>query len=283
MRYRRTRVISGRGLRPEQFRESLRGVAVDRQGLVFGVGDDEVKVFDSAGGLLRRWKTASPGYCISVDRGICVGESGRIEEFDSDGNVLRTLEDSRLGVVTALGRSGDDMLVGDATDRSIRRYSRDGEWLNDIGKDNKTKGFIIPNGHVDFSVDARGVIHATNPGKHRVERYKPTGELLGFFGRFGMQRPEDFTGCCNPTNLAVFPDGEVVVTEKAPPRLKVLDARGGLVCMVEAEAFDPQCKNMDVAVDGEGRILVVDTVRLHILVFEREPAPATAPASVQAS
>ena len=29
---------------------------------------------------------------------------------------------------------------------------------------------------MDFAVDAHGVIHAANPGKHRVERYSPDGE-----------------------------------------------------------------------------------------------------------
>ena len=41
--------------------------------------------------------------------------------------------------------------------------------------------------------------------------------------------------------------------------------------LIAADVFDPNCKNMDVAVDSRGRIYVADTVKLAIIVFE----PAT--------
>ena len=50
-------VISGKGSGPEQFSEALRGIAVDRAGLLYAVGDSEVKVFDAQGKLQRRWPT----------------------------------------------------------------------------------------------------------------------------------------------------------------------------------------------------------------------------------
>ena len=121
-------------------------------------------------------------------------------------------------------------------------------------------------------MDGEGVIHAANPAKHRVERYSPDGELLGKFGRFGTKRPENFTGCCNPTNLALTGDGGIVVTEKAAPRFKVFDSARELAALVGPDAFDAECKNMDVAVDSEGRIYVVDTVRLAVLVFAPDKA-----------
>ena len=45
-----------------------------------------------------------------------------------------------------------------------------------------------------FSVDAAGVIHAANPGKHRVERYARDGRLLGHLGRFDGQGNPAFIG-----------------------------------------------------------------------------------------
>src|ERR1035437_8234850 len=70
-------------------------------------------------------------------------------------------------------------LAVDAEKRPIRPFDRRGKFRNTIGKNNPVNGFLIPNGVVDFAVDAHGVIHAANPGKHRVERYLPTGALLG--------------------------------------------------------------------------------------------------------
>jgi len=277
MTYRHLMSIGGKGDAPEQFAEALRGVAVDRDGRLYAVGDREVKVFDGQGAVLRGWTTAAPGHSVAVDTEdrVFVGETGQVEQFSSRGRPLATWRDpDRLGAVTEIGFAGDLVLLGDASARCIRCYDRSGKWRRDIGKNNNTRGLLIPNGHVDFRVDAAGVIHVPNPAKHRVERYALDGELLGHFGRFGTQRPEDFPGCCNPTNVALAPGGRLVVTEKAGPRLKVYDERGGLVAALGPEPFDALCKNMDVAVDDWGRIYVVDTVRLRICVFAPEAADA---------
>jgi sugar lactone lactonase YvrE len=273
MDYRQVRVIGGKGSQPHQFAHELRGICLDRTGLIYAVGDSEVKVLDVEGKLQRRWPTEGPGYSVAADEKntLYVGEVDRIEKFDQAGRHMATWKDEdRLGVITAIAFFGDYILVADARDRCIRRYDRSGQWLNNIGKDNNTKGFLIPNGHLDFSVDAQGIIHAVNPAKHRVERYSLTGELLGHFGRFGTHRPEDFPGCCNPTNLALSREGQIIVTEKAGPRMKVYDTAGKLLALVGREAFDPNCKNMDVATDSRGLIYVVDTVRLHVCVFAPE-------------
>ncbi len=292
MAYRLVSTISGKGAGAAQFTSTLRGVAVDARGRVYAVGDRAVKVFDDAGALLHAWKTDRPGYCITVQAQepgevVWVGESGQIERWDTQGKALDPLRDGeRLGTVTAIGFSGGDVFVADATARCVRRYDRAGTWLNDIGKSNNTQGFVIPNGYLDLRVDAAGAVHVANPARHRIERYEVNGKLLGSFGKFGMHQPEDFGGCCNPTNLALMKDGRLVVTEKAPPRLKLYDAGGKVAVMLGPEAFDAQCKNMSIAVDAADRLYVVDTERLCIRVFAptvnttggASDGPATSPA-----
>ena len=273
MKYRKVRIIAGKGSKPQQFSGALRGIAVDRVGNIHAVGDEEVKVFDEKGKLLRRFPTRKPGYCIAVDEDgtTWVGQAGQVEKFDASGKHLAVWRDAdRMGLVTAVGLHVKHILLADAQDRCIRRYDREGKWLNDIGKDNNTRGFLIPNGHLDFQVEAEGIIHAANPAKFRVERYNFAGKILGRFGRFGTHKPENFPGCCNPTNIALTKEGHVVTTEKAGPRMKVFSADGKMLALVGKEAFDAKCKNMDVATDLKGRIYVVDTVRLHICVFEKE-------------
>ncbi len=297
MHYRLIRTMAGKGTAAGQFREVLRGLAVDEAGLVYAVGDRAVKVFDQAGTLVRQWGLSRPAYCVAIeqvaieqpgDKGgvatVWVGGSGQVERFDVQGKALPMFRDGqRLGTVTAIGLHGEDVLLADATARCIRRYDRAGTWRNDIGRDNNTQGFVIPNGYLDFRVDKAGVIHAINPARHRIERYSLDGKLLGHFGKFGMTQPEDFGGCCNPTNLALLPDSRLVVTEKAPPRLKVYDAGDKVAAVVTAEAFDPQCRNMSLAVDSQGHIYVADTERLCILVFAVEGGSSSAPASAEQS
>jgi hypothetical protein len=271
MQYRQVRVIGGKGTAPDKFTATLRGIAVDRVGQIYAAGDSELKVFTPSGELRRRWLTSKPGLSVAVaaDGSVYVGQSGQIEIFDSAGKPIDTWRNAELlGRVTAIDFAKDSVLAADAADRAIRRFDRGGKFLNDIGKDNRMKGFRVPNGVVDFSVDAAGVIHAANPGRHRVERYTPAGELLGHFGRFDGIDPAGFPGCCNPTNVAVAGRDSIVVTEKAGPRAKLYHFSGKLLAVVAADVFDPICKNMDVAVDSRGRISIADTVKLAIVVFE---------------
>src|ERR1017187_2384729 len=166
---------------------------------------------------------------------------------------------------TEIARGGD-VLAGDATGRAIRRFDPTSKFRNNIGRDNPLNGLLIPNGVVDFGVDAHGIIHAANPGKHRVERYTPAGELLGHIGHFHGTDPAGFGGCCNPTNVAVR--DRIYVTEKAGPRAKVYSFSGELEEVIAADVFDANCKNMNIAVNRRGRVYVGDTVRLAIFVFE---------------
>src|ERR1039458_8069110 len=228
MQYRQVAVIGGKGAGPGQFGTSLRGIAVDATGNIYAANDSQITVFDAAG---RPWR-----------------------------------ESPRVGGGTAIGFVGGDVLAGDATGRAIRRFDPTGKFRNNIGRDNPLNGLLIPNGVVDFGVDAHGIIHAANPGKHRVERYTPAGELLGHIGHFHGTDPAGFGGCCNPTNVAVR--DRIYVTEKAGPRAKVYSFSGELEEVIAADVFDANCKNMNIAVDRRGRVYVGDTVRLAIFVFE---------------
>jgi len=272
--YRLVTTLAGKGTGPDRFERALRAVAVDARMGVIAVGDAAVKVFDPAGALRASWSTEQDAHSVAVDAEgrVLVGELDQVEVFDGTGSRESVLRDPpRLGRVTALAPFEGGILLADASARCLRRYTGDGKHLADIGHDNRMKGFLIPNGVLDFAVDDQGVIHASNPGKHRVERYSAAGELLGHFGRFDGRDPAGFAGCCNPTNLTVAAGGRVFVTEKAGPRAKVYDAQGRLLAVIASEVFDPGCKNMDLAVDTDGRVYVADTARLAIRVFEPEP------------
>jgi len=257
------------------FFANLRGVGVDADGQLWAVGDSECRAYDAEGVLQQSWLTAMPPHSVAVSRRgeVFVGEEGQVEIFDASGELAGTWSDpEKLGLVTSIGFVDDDVLFGDAVGRAIRRYDSKGQYLNDIGTDNRQKGFRIPNGVVDFGVDADGVIHAANPGMHRVERYAVDGQLLGRFGRFNGVDPAGFSGCCNPTNVAVAGRDQIYTSEKAGPRAKVYDVDGNLVAVIADEVFDANAKNMDIAVDSAGRVYVADTAQRAVFVFAPEEA-----------
>jgi hypothetical protein len=276
MPYSHVRTIAGRGAGPGQFRSALRALDVDAQDRLYAAGDSEIKVYDQSGALVRRWATATAPHSVAVgpDGRVFAGEAGQVEIFGDTGRLSETWRHARwFGRVTAIGFSAaGDVLLADAAARIIRHFDADGMFINDIGAGNRMKGFQIPNGVLDFSVDGAGAIVASNPGRHRVERHAIDDLPLGSFGRFDGIDPAGFSGCCNPTNLTVH-RGLVYVTEKAGPRAKVYDAAGRLLTVIASSPFDPNCKNMDIAVDRSGRVYVVDTVRLEILAFEGDTEP----------
>lgn len=269
MDYRHTRVMGA-----NHFQHSIRALATGPDGRLYSAGDSQVTVFDPAGKVVRQWPTAKPACAIALAPGnrVFVGQAGQIEIFQPDGQLIKTWRAGWLGELTAIGFHQQDTFVADAAARCIHRYNQDLQPLNDIGKDNRTNGFLIPNGILDFQIDAHGILHAANPGKHRIERYQPDGKLLGHIGRFDGIDPEGFPGCCNPTNLALGPNGLVLVTEKAGPRAKALTASGKLAAVLASSILDPNCKNMPVAADFRGRVYVAETVKRHILVFEQVEA-----------
>ena len=278
MQYRRQRIISGAGVERDEFADALRGIALDARDRLHVVGDSCLKIFDEQGKLLAEWELPLPGYSVAVaaDGRIFVGQAGQIQLFTPQGKPLATWKDKEhLGLVTQIALADDLVLAGDVNGRCIRVLDKDGHYVRDIGNDNRMKGFLIPNGHVDFAVDEKQIIHAVDPGKHRVERYDVSGKALGYWGGFGGLDPaKGFNGCCNPTNIALLPEERIVVTTKAGPQIKIYTREGEFQSVFGEDDFDPGCKNMDVAVDSKGRIYVVDTVRLHIAVYAPSGAPA---------
>ena len=252
------------------FAYTLNGLALDRAGLLYAAGDSAIEVFYPTGRLVRRIPTARPVLSVAVadDGSVYTGHQGEIEVFTADGKAIRTWrEPNLLGKVTQIGFFQNNIFVGDVFDRSIRRFDRHGKFQNNIGKDNPLGGLAVPNGIVSFSIDTQGIIHAANPGKHRVEKYTMEGALQGHIGRFDGIDPAGFTGCCNPTNVAVVPNA-IYVTEKANPRAKVYDAAGKLGAVIADKVFDPNCKNMSIAADRQSRVYVADTVKRSIFVVQ---------------
>lgn len=264
--YRKAGVIDLSG----EFELTVRGIWIDTGGQIYVAGDCKVAVYDAEGKRLRQWSTDQRGFCAATgpDGRIYVGEEGQLEIFDADGRQVAVWHDKeRMGLVTSIAVTRDAVIVADVADRRVHRYDRAGNWQRELGTDNRRR-FLVPNRYLDFALDPDEILHVANSGMHRVQRFTLDDERRGYFGEFHGTDPAGFPGCCNPTNLALTPDGLVVTSEKAPARVKVYNAAGELLAVVATDEFDQNCKNMDLAVDARGRIHVLDTVQRRIVVFE---------------
>ncbi len=254
------------------FRSSLLGVAVGAADGILALGDAKVMFFDTEGTLIRAWRAGDDSTCLAAgpDQRIFVGAGDRVRIFDATGKPMGNVATGAMGRpanITAVRVFKGELLVADAAARLIRRFDFSGRQLGIVGDKSKAGSFILPNRSLDFDVDAKGVIRATDSGRHQVTAWTLDGTPLGSFGRFGMSNPEDFVGCCNPVNLAVTPDGKVVTAEKMIARVKVFEPDGRLLALIGPENFDPNCTHIHLAVDSKGRIIAADPVGREIKVF----------------
>ncbi len=261
--------LSGKGQRADQFRSRILGIAVDADDRLFALGDRQIKRFSSEGKFEAQFTIEQLGWCLFADsESIWVGRRHGVDRYDFDGNLKSSINDERLGLVTSIAVTGDTLLVADVKNRTIHLF-KSGQWQREIGQDVNTRGFMIPNGVLDLAIDSKqNSFVVAHPQKHRVERYDLNGKLTHKFGRFGMEHPADFGGCCNPTNITTTSTGAVVVSEKAPPRVKVYAPSGKYIAQSAEGVFDANSKNIDLATDRRNRLFATDSQRCTIEVFE---------------
>ena len=83
--------------------------------------------------------------------------------------------------------------------------------------------------------------------------------------------PEGFCGCCNPVRFAINNDGSFVTAEKGIVRIKSYDQSGKFLSIVAGpDEFDTDCPPIDMALDPDGRIIVLDPSRNEIRIFVRK-------------
>ncbi len=260
-----------------------RAVAVDANGLLYVAGDNAVRVLDRAGGLHRTLDLSREPGCLALraDGTLYVGLRDHVEVFDGQGrrqSVWPALGERAF--LTSLAVSGADVFLADAGNAAIVHCDTTGKVVGRIDS-----VFVVPSAYFDVAVAPDGLLRVANPGKCRIETWTFGGDMEGAWGR-PSARIDGFCGCCNPVNIALLPDGGYVTAEKGLIRVKVYNADGALrgvvagpdqlvaggAAYVFQNAVDAQASGFDVAVDGQGRIFVLDTIKNTVRVFVRKKA-----------
>jgi len=267
-----------------------RGLTVDSGGSIYIAGDKAIRIFAQIGELLNEIKVTDTPRCLALatDGRIYVGMKDHVEVYNLQSEQLATWQSlGEDALLTSIAVSKNDVFVADAGNRIVLRYNTNGNLISRIGQKDKDKnipGFVIPSPYFDLAVGRDGLLRVVNPGRHRIEAYTFDGELEFWWGEFSNVNIIGFTGCCNPVNFAILEDGNFVTCEKGLIRIKIYDAEGvfvGVVAgpqqLIEGGASricyypaDCQSGGFDVAVDTEGRIFVLDTIKNIVRIFTRK-------------
>jgi hypothetical protein len=273
--------------------DEARAVAVGPDDGVYVAGDEAIHRFDPTG--TRQASIALPGQpsCLAVGRAahafpgrVYVGVGRNVEVFDPEGNPVATWEIPGEKVqMTSVALARDDVFIADCANRIVLRYDASGTLVGRIGGYDKARripGFAIPSPFFDVAVAPDGLLWVVNPGALRLEAYSFEGNLELFWGDEGVGIDE-FFGCCNPAHFTFLTDGRFVTAEKGLLRAKVYSPEGQFECVVAGpeqldsppgpnteSRFDQEHKAVDVAADGQDRVLILDLAGSKVRIYERK-------------
>jgi len=187
--------------------------------------------------------------------------------------------------------SQDNVLVADALNNRILKFSPDGRLLDKWGEAGAGEGeFNMPWG---VGVDAQDNVYVADWRNDRVQKFTPDGTYMAGFGRSGSGTGE----LSRPADVAVDVDGNVYVADWGNERLSVFEPDGYPLTTLIGDADLSKwggeyiSANDDiirgrqiaadmslekrfwgptgVAVDKAGHVLVVESCRHRVQVYDR--------------
>ncbi|MHC5083639.1 MAG: NHL repeat-containing protein [Planctomycetota bacterium] len=273
--------------------KQTRAMAVGADDKLYVVGDEKMAIYVPPISVPMEIELNAEPTCIHVDADgtMFVGIANQVIVMDSMGvETARWSLPETDSILTSIATDKENVFVADAVNKVVWRYDRKGQVTGMIGQkdeDRNIPGFVIPSPYFDVAMASDGLLRVVNPGRHWIEAYTVDGHREWYWGTASVG-VKGFSGCCNPVNFAILPDGGFVTAEKGLVRVKTYDAEGEFESVVAGPDqlgwIEPvrvcntpdecQTKGFDVAVDSQGRIYVLDTVRNVIRIFTKKETAA---------
>ncbi len=246
-------------------------------------GDKAIAIMSPDGREIRRIETAQPPLALAIaDKTIFAAARNSVTVLTADGQTQAQwapLNDNAH--IVSLAVAEQYVYAADAGNREIVRYDRKtGKRTYKSGPADSGAflgGFNVPSPHMDVAIDRSGQLLTVDPGRLIVQVRDSYGDVLKTLGSGGSEIGK-FYGCCNPAAIATLGDGNIVTYEKTLQRVKIYTPAGKLVEVAAGpNEFTDQPVDMhivcDIAVDRDGRILVLDPIRKTLRIFKRKIAP----------
>ncbi len=239
------------------------GIAIDSADTVYLTEQhtQRVNVYDSEGNLLRRWGTYGNG------KGEFKEPSGIA--FDAD----------------------DNLYLADSGNCRIQKFTADGKYIGGWGERGDGDGELnMPWG---IALDEDGCVYVVDWGNCRIQKFTSEGEFVMSVGKRGTGNGE----FQRPSGVAIDRGGDIYVSDWGNDRVQVFDPKGvfqlkftgdaslskwGLEIILGSPDFarerhratlEPErrlWRPNSVQVDAEDRIIITDTSRHRLQIYQKE-------------
>ena len=224
----------------------------------------------------------------------------RISIFDKDGEFLDKWGvpgsgDGQLNKPAGIEFDKEDNLyVVDSGNSRVQKFTKDGRFLARWGEAGSGEGqFNLPWG---LGIDEKGDVYVADWRNDRIQKFTADGRFLAEFGSSGGGAGE----FKRPADVAVDKDGDIYVADWGNDRVQALTPDGrhittftgdatmskwgqeqlnanpdfihqyNMLREEDAEQARQLSRPKGVAIDGEGRIFIVDSNRFRLQVYQKD-------------
>ena len=255
---------------PLEIKPEAIGVAND--GSIFVAGDGRVLKLDAVGKVLASAESPVAKMTVTInpetEEMVKQMASQSKRPFEEELALMKTNLERRRADVTGLAVTEQDVFVAvpAPSDFSYRvyRFSQALEEPKLVVE--KLRGCC---GQMDIQAH-EGKLWIPHNARHTVESLDREGKELSKFGKAGRVKAADFGGCCEPKNLRVLPNGDILAAESGPPTCIKRFSPSGKFQQVVAVVKDAKgdCVRVTVEMSPDGRqYYLLDTTRDAIRVF----------------
>ncbi len=255
--------------------DRLDGLAIDKDDNLYLTGLQKVMIYNKNLEFQKGFKinAEAKNIAITPKSEILLGVSDHVERWDMNGQLIQSWKRyNDRSVITSIALNDEAVYVADAGNRVVLKYDYSGKLLMEIGRKDTVEGipgFVIPSPYFDVAIGHQGELWVVNPGLHELESFDDSGRMTSFWDRTSMQL-DGFSGCCNPSHIAILSDGSFVTSEKGIVRVKIHAPTGDFRCIVAGpEAFDDGTHGIDLAVNSHDDIFLIVPNKNEVRIYKK--------------
>ncbi len=273
-------------------------------------GAPGIRVYSPKGDLLKTFplEIKPATICVAKDGSIFVGGEGKVLKLDGQGKVVASAKSPVAGEKVVITKETEDMVKQMATQMQQPYEQQLAQMKTSLEKRrSEVTGVAVTDQDVFIAVPApsdftfrvyrfdqkleqpklvveklRGCCgqmdiqsHDANlwiphNARHAIEARDRDGKQLSKFGTAGRVKASDFGGCCEPKNLRVLANGDILAAESGPPTcIKRFSASGKFMEVIAvAKGGNGDCVRVTVEMSPDGtRYYLLDTTRDAIRIF----------------